>query len=104
MFGVSQHQLYINFIYPSELHCIGVSHCADELSHCALPDDRIVEIQGEAPKVQKAVEMVVSHLRKFLVDRSILPLFEHIVSKIILEVVFVFENIYDMAKLHHSST
>lgn len=50
---------------------------ADELSHCALPDDRIVEIQGEAPKVQKALEIVAGHLRKFLVDRSILPLFEH---------------------------
>jgi len=49
---------------------------ADELSHCSLPEDRIVEIQGEAPKVQKALEMVAGHLRKFLVDRSILPLFE----------------------------
>ncbi|KAH9321440.1 hypothetical protein KI387_016079, partial [Taxus chinensis] len=49
---------------------------ADDLSFCALPDDRIVEIQGEASKVQKALEMVVGHLRKYLVDRSILPLFE----------------------------
>ncbi|GLJ12241.1 hypothetical protein SUGI_0187190 [Cryptomeria japonica] len=49
---------------------------ADDLSFCALPDDRIVEIQGEAAKVQKALEMVVGHLRKYLVDRSILPLFE----------------------------
>ncbi len=43
---------------------------------CALSDDRVVEIQGEARLVQRAMEMVVSHLRKFLVDRSVLTLFE----------------------------
>uniref|UniRef100_A0A0D6QW69 K Homology domain-containing protein n=1 Tax=Araucaria cunninghamii TaxID=56994 RepID=A0A0D6QW69_ARACU len=49
---------------------------SDDLSFCALAEDRILEIQGEAPKVQKALEMVVGQLRKFLVDRTILPLFE----------------------------
>lgn len=48
----------------------------EEVPSYALPDDRVVEIQGEAGKVLKAMELVVSHLRKFLVDRSILPLFE----------------------------
>uniref|UniRef100_J3NEQ2 K Homology domain-containing protein n=2 Tax=Oryza brachyantha TaxID=4533 RepID=J3NEQ2_ORYBR len=42
----------------------------------ALSDDRVVEIQGEPTDVHKAVELIASHLRKFLVDRSVLPLFE----------------------------
>ncbi|KAL6893522.1 hypothetical protein ACP4OV_007620 [Aristida adscensionis] len=42
----------------------------------ALNDDRVVEIQGEPLGVHKAVELIASHLRKFLVDRSVLPLFE----------------------------
>lgn len=46
----------------------------------ALNDDRVVEIQGEPLGVQKAVELISSHLRKFLVDRSVLPLFEAHVS------------------------
>ncbi|KAK1420876.1 hypothetical protein QVD17_22807 [Tagetes erecta] len=40
------------------------------------PDERIVDMQGEAVKVLKALEAVLGHLRKFLVDRSVLPLFE----------------------------
>ncbi|KAJ7549776.1 hypothetical protein O6H91_07G068300 [Diphasiastrum complanatum] len=48
----------------------------DELPLCALADDRMVEIQGESRNVHKAMELVVSHLRKFLVDHSVLPLFE----------------------------
>ncbi|KAL7589427.1 RNA-binding KH domain-containing protein PEPPER [Lactuca sativa] len=39
-------------------------------------EERIVDIQGEAVKVLKALEAVVGHLRRFLVDRSVLPLFE----------------------------
>ncbi|XP_071725421.1 RNA-binding KH domain-containing protein PEPPER-like [Rutidosis leptorrhynchoides] len=39
-------------------------------------DERIVDMQGEGSKVLKALEAVVGHLRKFLVDRSVLPLFE----------------------------
>jgi hypothetical protein len=49
---------------------------AEDLPFCALADDRLVEVQGEAGSVHKAVELIVSHLRKFLVDRSVLPLFE----------------------------
>lgn len=37
-------------------------------------------MQGEALKVIKALESVVGHLRKFLVDHSVLPLFEKNVS------------------------
>ncbi|KAI3513991.1 hypothetical protein L1887_12294 [Cichorium endivia] len=39
-------------------------------------EEKIVDIQGEAVKVLKALEAVVGHLRRFLVDRSVLPLFE----------------------------
>jgi len=46
----------------------------------ATADERIVEIQGETLKVLKALEAVVGHLRKFLVDHSVLPLFERNVS------------------------
>ncbi|URE30833.1 KH domain [Musa troglodytarum] len=47
-----------------------------ELPFYAAPDERIVEIQGESLKVLKALEAVIGHLRKFLVDHSVLPLFE----------------------------
>jgi poly(rC)-binding protein 3/4 len=52
----------------------------DERPYYASGDERIVEIQGETPNVQNALQRVVGHLRKFLVDQSILPLFEKIVS------------------------
>ncbi|XP_010259900.1 PREDICTED: RNA-binding KH domain-containing protein PEPPER-like [Nelumbo nucifera] len=48
----------------------------DEVPFYATSDERIVEIQGEALKVLKALEAVVGHLRKFLVDQSVIPLFE----------------------------
>ncbi|XP_051131998.1 RNA-binding KH domain-containing protein PEPPER [Andrographis paniculata] len=48
----------------------------DELSAYATPDERIVELQGEGLKVIKALEAVLGHLRKFLVDQTVLPLFE----------------------------
>ncbi|KAK7329149.1 hypothetical protein VNO77_23296 [Canavalia gladiata] len=48
----------------------------DEVQFYATTDERIVEMQGEALKVLKALEAVVGHLRKFLVDHSVLPLFE----------------------------
>ncbi|GMH03137.1 hypothetical protein Nepgr_004976 [Nepenthes gracilis] len=48
----------------------------DEVPSYVAPDERILELQGEAFKVLKALEGVVCHLRKFLVDHSILPLFE----------------------------
>jgi len=39
----------------------------DEVPFYAAADERIVELQGEAMKVLKALEAVVGHLRKFLV-------------------------------------
>ncbi|KAL6496379.1 hypothetical protein OROGR_029637 [Orobanche gracilis] len=48
----------------------------DELPIYADSDERIVELQGEALKVLNALEAVMGHLRKFLVDQSVLPLFE----------------------------
>lgn len=48
----------------------------DERSYYAIEDERIVDIQGESLKVLKALEAVIGHIRKFLVDHSMLPLFE----------------------------
>ncbi|KAG0473019.1 hypothetical protein HPP92_014876 [Vanilla planifolia] len=48
----------------------------DELPYYASVDERVVDILGETLKVLKALESVAGHLRKFLVDHSILPLFE----------------------------
>lgn len=42
----------------------------------ALPDDGVVEVQGEAAGVHKAIELIANHLRKFLVDRSVIGIFE----------------------------
>eukprot|EP00897_Mesotaenium_endlicherianum_P001239 jgi/Mesen1/1142/ME001236S00023 len=49
---------------------------ADDLPLCAMDDDRVVEISGEARNAYKAVALIVVHLRRFLVDRSVLPSFE----------------------------
>ncbi|KAI8523002.1 hypothetical protein RHMOL_Rhmol13G0040800 [Rhododendron molle] len=48
----------------------------ENLPPFALPDDSIVEVQGEATGVHKAVELIATNLRKFLVDRSVIPVFE----------------------------
>lgn len=48
----------------------------EDVPPIALEDDRVVEIQGEPDGVHKAVELIASHLRKFLVDRSVVQLFE----------------------------
>ncbi|KAK9137720.1 hypothetical protein Sjap_008314 [Stephania japonica] len=48
----------------------------EDLPVFALQEDRIVEIQGEPTGVHKAVELTASHLRKFLVDRSVIGIFE----------------------------
>lgn len=53
---------------------------ADDVPSYASSDERVVELQGEAVKVLKALEAVVGHLRKFLVDQTVLPLFEKSVS------------------------
>lgn len=52
----------------------------DELPAFALQDDRVVEIVGEPANVHGAVEIIASHLRKFLVDRSIIPVFEKLMQ------------------------
>ena len=39
-----------------------------------------MEIHGEAMKVFKALEAVIGQLRKFLVDHSVIPIFEKTVS------------------------
>ncbi|GAB2277599.1 hypothetical protein Dimus_012307 [Dionaea muscipula] len=48
----------------------------EELPVFALQEDRVVEVVGEPVDVHKAIELVASHLRRFLVDRSVIPLFE----------------------------
>ena len=53
---------------------------AENLPPFALPDDSVVEVQREPPGVHKAVELIANHLRKFLVDRSVVPVFEMLVS------------------------
>ncbi|KAH6824008.1 RNA-binding KH domain-containing protein [Perilla frutescens var. hirtella] len=58
------------------------SHCTirviggENLPAIALPDDSVVEIQGEPAGLDKAVEIIGTHLRKFLVDRSVIGVFE----------------------------
>ncbi|CAA0818739.1 RNA-binding KH domain-containing protein PEPPER [Striga hermonthica] len=52
------------------------SNGINEMPIYASSDERIVEIQGEGYKVLKALEAVIGHLRKFLVDHSIIALFE----------------------------
>ncbi|GER26938.1 RNA-binding KH domain-containing protein [Striga asiatica] len=54
---------------------------SDEMPIYASSDERIVELQGEGYKVLKALEAVVGHLRKFLVDHSILSLFEKSIAQ-----------------------
>nr|XP_004495126.1 flowering locus K homology domain-like [Cicer arietinum] len=49
---------------------------SEHLPIFALRDDSIVEIQGDMAGVHKAVELIALHLRKFLVDRSIVGVFE----------------------------
>lgn len=49
-------------------------------------------MQGEAAKVLKALEAVVGHLRKFLVDQGVLPLFEKTVSFLPLTVCIYFPS------------
>lgn len=64
-------------VVPTKTHFL-----TDELPFYAAADERIVDLQGENLKVLKALEAVLGHLRKFLVDYSVLPLFEKSVSLI----------------------
>lgn len=71
-------------------------YLVDESPSYVSSDERIVELQGEALKVLKALEAVVGHLRKFLVDHSVLPLFEKNVSHIYVFYLFsVYLIVYD---------
>lgn len=47
-----------------------------DLPPVALEEDRVIEIWGLPSAVHKALELVASHLRKYLVDRSVIPLFD----------------------------
>ncbi|CAL0316117.1 unnamed protein product [Lupinus luteus] len=55
---------------------IRVLGSVEHLPVFALRDDSVVEIQGESAGVHKGVELIALHLRKFLVDRSIVGVFE----------------------------
>lgn len=50
---------------------------SDDVPPCSLEDDRVVEISGEYAVVHTALRLVCLHLRRFLCDHSVLPLFEH---------------------------
>ncbi|PUZ39042.1 hypothetical protein GQ55_9G249800 [Panicum hallii var. hallii] len=47
-----------------------------DLPPVALEEDRVIEIWGLPAGVHKALKLVASHLRKYLVDRSVIPLFD----------------------------
>ncbi|XP_028790267.1 flowering locus K homology domain isoform X4 [Neltuma alba] len=59
-----------------ESNCIVRVLGTEDLPLFALQDDRVVEVVGDPTGVLKAVELIASHLRKFLVDRSVIPIFE----------------------------
>ncbi|GLU01133.1 hypothetical protein SLE2022_184580 [Rubroshorea leprosula] len=48
----------------------------EELPSYATSEERLVDIHGEAMKVLKALEAVLGQLRKFLVDHTVIPIFE----------------------------
>ncbi|CAN6318491.1 unnamed protein product [Urochloa humidicola] len=47
-----------------------------DLPPVALEEDRVIEIWSLPSGVHKALELIASHLRKYLVDRSVIPLFD----------------------------
>nr|CAB3494714.1 unnamed protein product [Digitaria exilis] len=59
-------------------HKVGaiIGHKDGDLPPVALEEDRVIEIWGLPAGVHKALELVASHLRKYLVDRSVIPLFD----------------------------
>jgi hypothetical protein len=67
---------------------------ADEVPLYVAADERIVELQGETLKVLNGLEAVVGHLRKFLVDHSVLPLFEKSVSLFLIKCVMIYGSLY----------
>jgi hypothetical protein len=74
------------------LYLICYIHCLDDdLPPVALEEDRVIEIWGSPAGVYKALELVASHLRKYLVDRSVIPLFDRYVSCRLLFEAFVIQ-------------
>ncbi|KAK4391984.1 tRNA-specific adenosine deaminase TAD2 [Sesamum angolense] len=67
--------LGICYVYPDTRYLLSFK-AYYEFPVYASSDERLSSLQGEAVKVLKALEAVVGHLRKFLVDHSVLPLFE----------------------------
>ncbi|KAL3629928.1 hypothetical protein CASFOL_026240 [Castilleja foliolosa] len=59
-----------------ESNCVVRVLQSEDLPVFALQDDRVVELVGEPTGVHKAIELIASHLRKFLVDRSIISVIE----------------------------
>ncbi|KAH6820004.1 RNA-binding KH domain-containing protein, partial [Perilla frutescens var. hirtella] len=59
-----------------ESNCIVRVLGSEDLPVFALQDDRLVEVVGEPAGTHKAIELIASHLRKFLVDRSIISIIE----------------------------
>jgi hypothetical protein len=73
--------MYVLMMHIKSRHIFDIFSFTENVPPVALNDDRVVEIQGEPNDVHKAVELIANHLRKFLVDRSVLPLFEMQVSE-----------------------
>ncbi|CAD6212583.1 unnamed protein product [Miscanthus lutarioriparius] len=71
---IGQHGVMINSIMEASQTDICVLD--GDLPPVALEEDRVVEIWGLPARVHKALELVASHLRKYLVDRSVIPLFD----------------------------
>ncbi|CAI0438790.1 unnamed protein product [Linum tenue] len=53
----------------------------DQSPSYAASEERLVEIHGETLKVLSALEAVIGQLRKFLVDQSVIPIFEKITQE-----------------------
>ncbi|KAL6883624.1 hypothetical protein ACP4OV_011038 [Aristida adscensionis] len=66
----------INSIMEASQTTIRVLVINCDLPPVALEEDRVIEIWGLPAGVHKALEHVASHLRKYLVDRSVIPLFD----------------------------
>ncbi|CAI9106190.1 OLC1v1005275C2 [Oldenlandia corymbosa var. corymbosa] len=64
----------------------------EDLPIFAFPDDRIVEVSGDPAATHKGIELIASHLRKFLVDRSIISVFESQMQKSVSHMEYVPPN------------
>ncbi|KAG8091595.1 hypothetical protein GUJ93_ZPchr0012g18950 [Zizania palustris] len=62
--------------YITEASKTNIHVLDSDLPPVALEEDMIVEIWGLPAGVHKALKLVASHLRKYLVDRSVIPLFD----------------------------